>query len=198
MTLAKTKPNALFFIICILLAGFALRAFAQYRGLTGEAAEAAPTPLPAKLPVSPPPSPTSIQTILVAARGFTRVLQFALEEARLRQAALYVLYVRILAVNLPGPASQPHRVRWQDDRQAAEIMYAMLQLGAAAGVKVIPVYAISDDAPASILDLSATLGVDMLVLGTSQRSSLGSLLRGDVVTEVAKHLPETIELLIHG
>ena len=89
-------------------------------------------------------------------------------------------------------------MRWQDDRQAAEIMYAMLQLGAAAGVKVIPVYAISDYAPASILDLSATLGVDMLVLGTSQRSSLGSLLRGDVVTEVAKHLPETIELLIHG
>jgi len=198
LTLAKTKPNALFFIICILLAGFALRAFAQHRGLAGAAAEAAPTPVPAKLPVGQPPSPSSIQTILVAARGFTRVLQFALDEARLRQAALYVLYVRILAVNLPGPASQPQRMRWQDDRQAAEIMYAMLQLGAAAGVKVIPVYAISDDAPASILDLSATLGVDMLVLGTSQRSSLGSLLRGDVVTEVAKHLPETIELLIHG
>src|SRR6266700_1204370 len=198
LTLAKTKPNALFFIICILLVGFALRAFAQHHGLAGEASEAAPTPLPAKLPVGPSPSPTSIQTILVEARGFTRVLQFALDEARLRQAALYVLYVRILAVNLPGPASQPQRMRWQDDRQAAEIMYAMLQLGAAAGVKVIPVYAISDDAPASILDLSATLGVDMLVLGTSQRSSLGSLLRGDVVTEVAKHLPETIELLIHG
>src|SRR6266566_1382967 len=62
LTLAKTKPNALFFIICILLAGFALRAFAQHHGLAGEAAEAAPTPLPAKLPVGP--SPTSIQTIL--------------------------------------------------------------------------------------------------------------------------------------
>src|SRR6266700_4923549 len=104
LTLAKTKPNALFFIICILLAGFALRAFAQHRGLAGAAAEAAPTPVPAKLPVGQPPSPSSIQTILVAARGFTRVLQFALDEARLRQAALYVLYVRILAVNLPGPA----------------------------------------------------------------------------------------------
>src|SRR6266571_1893552 len=198
LTLAKTKPNALFFIICILLAGFALRAFAQHHGLAGEAAEAASTPLPAKLPVGPPSPPTSIQTILVAARGFTRVLQFALEEARLRAATLYVLYVRILAVNLPGPASQPQRVRWQDDRQAAEIMYAMLELAATAGVKIIPVYAISDDVPASILDLSATLGVDMLVVGTSQRSSLGALLRGDVVTEVAKHLPETIELLIHG
>src|SRR6266568_3481100 len=198
LTLAKTKPNALFFIICILLAGFALRAFAQHHGLAGEAAEAAPTPVPAKLPVGQPPSPSSIQTILVAARGFTRVLQFALDEARLRAATLYVLYVRILAVNLPGPASQPQRVRWQDDRQAAEIMYAMLELAATAGVKIIPVYAISDDVPASILDLSATLGVDMLVVGTSQRSSLGALLRGDVVTEVAKHLPETIELLIHG
>jgi hypothetical protein len=47
------------------------------------------------------------QSILVAARGFTPVLRFALEEARLRQGNLYVLYVKQLAVNLPGPFGGP-------------------------------------------------------------------------------------------
>jgi hypothetical protein len=38
----------------------------------------------------------------------------------------------------------------------------------------------------------------MLILGAPQRTSLAALLRGDVVTEVAKHLPENIQLVIHG
>jgi nucleotide-binding universal stress UspA family protein len=62
----------------------------------------------------------------------------------------------------------------------------------------MPVYAVSDDVAASILDLSATLGIDMLVVGAPQRSSLAALLRGDVVTQVARHLPDTIQLVIHG
>jgi len=74
----------------------------------------------------------------------------------------------------------------------------MMELAQKAGVKVLPVYAVSDDVAASVLDLSATLGIDMLVLGAPQRSALAALLRGDVVTEVARHLPETIQLLIHG
>jgi len=57
---------------------------------------------------------------------------------------------------------------------------------------------VNDDVAASILDLSATLGIDMLIVGAPQRSSLAALLRGDVVTEVARHLPDTIQLVIHG
>jgi amino acid transporter/nucleotide-binding universal stress UspA family protein len=198
LTLAKTKPNALFFIVCILLTGFALRAIAQKRAarVQPEAAEEGvevPTPT-----IDLSPLDGSAQAILVAARGWTRVLRFALEEARLRGAVLYVLYVRVVAVNIPAPTAAPDRVRWQDDRPAAEIMYAMFELASPAGVKVVPVYAMSDDASASILDLAATLGVDMLIVGAPQRSSLAALLRGDVVTQVARHLPDTIQLLIHG
>jgi nucleotide-binding universal stress UspA family protein len=199
LTLAKTKPNALYFIVCILLSGFALRAFAQHRAAqAAERPEAPSMPLAQSQTVSSLKPPPKIQAILVAARGITRVLQFALEEARFRGATLYVLFVRVLAVAMPGPAQQPERRRWQDDRAAAEIMQAMLGLGAGAGVRVIPVYIVSEDVTGSILDLSATLGVDMLVLGAPQRSALAALLRGDVVTEVAKNLPDTIELLIHG
>ena len=135
---------------------------------------------------------------MVAARGWTPVLHFAVEEARLRGAILYVLYVRLVSVSMPGPAAQQESAKWQNDRPAAEIMNGMKDLTGAANVRMLPVYAVSDDVSTSVLDLSATLGIDMLILGAPQRSALAALLRGDVVTEVANHLPDTIQLLIHG
>ncbi|MBI3191181.1 MAG: amino acid permease, partial [Pedosphaera parvula] len=105
LTLAKTKPNALFFICCILVSGLSLRAWSQRReGLrtvvvSEEVAAAVAPEATASFQVNLSPG----QSILVAARGLTPVLRFAMEEARLRQATLYVLYVKELAVNLPGP-----------------------------------------------------------------------------------------------
>jgi amino acid transporter/nucleotide-binding universal stress UspA family protein len=196
LTLAKTKPNALFFIICILLSGFALRAVAQ-RGVVTPSGELPLTPETAATPAPPRPQQTPVQAIMVAARGWTPVLHFALEEARLRGAILYVLYVRLVSVSMPGPAAQ-EPAKWQTDRPAAEIMYGMKDLATAASVRMLPVYTVSDDVANSVLDLSATLGIDLLILGAPQRSAMAALLRGDVVTEVAKHLPDTIQLLIHG
>jgi amino acid transporter/nucleotide-binding universal stress UspA family protein len=199
LTLAKTKPNALFFIICILLSGFALRAIAQ-RGVVTPAGELPAPAENAATPAAPPPpaQQTQVQAIMVAARGWTPVLHFAVEEARLRGAILYVLYVRLVSVSMPGPAAQQESAKWQNDRPAAEIMNGMKDLTGAANVRMLPVYAVSDDVSTSVLDLSATLGIDMLILGAPQRSALAALLRGDVVTEVANHLPDTIQLLIHG
>jgi nucleotide-binding universal stress UspA family protein len=138
------------------------------------------------------------QAILVAARGLTPVLRFALEEARLRQGTLYVLYVKELAVNLPGPLQALERTRWQDDPTAAQIMSEMLHLGQENGVAVLPVYVVSENPAATILDLAATLGVDMLMLGARHRRTLAQLFKGDVANQVAKDLPENIQLIIYG
>src|SRR5881394_2406074 len=200
MTLAKTKPNALFFIICILISGFTLRGVAQrhagLRTITVSrevAAAVAPESIPDfRINLNPG------QAILVAARGMTPVLRFALEEARLRKGILYVLFVKELAVALPGPLENTERPRWQDDPQAGKIMYAMLEQGRQNEVQVIPLFAISENPAASILDLSATLGIDILMLGSPHRNKLVSLLKGNVVTEVARNLPENIQLVIHG
>jgi hypothetical protein len=88
------------------------------------------------------------------------VLKFALQEARLRQARLYVLYVKELAVTLPGPLPETERPRWQEDQDAATIMCGMLELGRQNDVAVIPLYAVSENPAMTILDLSATLGID--------------------------------------
>ncbi len=90
------------------------------------------------------------------------------------------------------------RAKWQDDPEANAIMSLMLKEGEARGVNVLPVYAVSEDAAATILDLSATMGVDYLLIGASQRSALTHLLRGSVVTNVAAQLPEDIRLVIFG
>ena len=77
-------------------------------------------------------------------------------------------------------------------------MSLMLKMGEERGICVVPVYAVSEDAAATILDLSATMGVDYLFIGASQRSALAHLLRGSVVTNVAQQLPDSIRLVIFG
>ena len=133
---------------------------------------------------------------MVAARGVTPVLRYAIEEAQLRKASLCVLYVKEVAVFPAGPAMK--RMKWQDDPEASAIMCLVLRIGEERGVVVMPVFASSDDAANTILDLSATLGVDYLMLGASHRSTLRHLLRGSVVETVASGLPEDIQLIIHG
>src|SRR5947209_2957157 len=82
LSIAKTKPNALFFALCVLSLGLGLRGYAQKRAglktlvVTGEMAAA----------ITPGAVRTfrlnldAGQAIMVAARGFTPVLRYALEE----------------------------------------------------------------------------------------------------------------------
>ncbi len=200
LTIAKTKPNALFFVVCILIVGLGLRSFAQRKaGLETitVSKELAAAVNPDTLTAFRPDFTTG-QSILVAARGLTPVLKFALEEAKHRQGNLYVLYVKQLAVNLPGAPARAERPLWQNDPHAARIMSGALELGKAAGVPVIPLFVVSDDPASTIIDLAATMGIDILMLGSPHRSAMSKLLQGDVVTQVARHLPENIQLVIHS
>jgi len=200
LTLARTKPDALFFVVCVLGVGLGLRAYTQKRqGLTT---------LTVTRRVAEMVSPDTIaalqprlqegQKIMVAARGLTPVLSFALDEAQLRKATLCVLYVKEIAVYYTGGPATLGRARWQDDPEANAIMSLMLKLGAERDICVIPVYAVSEDAASTIIDLSATLGVDFLMIGATQRHALANLLRGGVATSVAQQLPDSIQLVIFG
>ena len=200
LTLAHTKPDALFFVICVLGVGLAVRAYTQKKqGLTTMtvthqvAAMVSPD-----LVATMQPRLQEGQKIMVAARGITSVLSFALDEAQLRKATLCVLYVKEIAIYYTGGPTRVGRPKWQDDPEASAIMSLMLKLGAERDICVLPVYAVSEDAAATILDLSATLGVDYLLIGTSQRNALAKLLRGSVVTTVAQQLPDSIQLVIFG
>ena len=200
LTLARTKPDALFFVVCVLGVGLGLRAYTQKRqGLTTltvtrRVAEMVSPDMIATLQ----PRLQEGQKIMVAARGLTPVLSFALDEAQLRKATLCVLYVKEIAVYYTGGPATLGRARWQDDPEANAIMSLMLKLGAERDICVIPVYAVSEDAASTIIDLSATLGVDFLMIGATQRHALANLLRGGVATSVAQQLPDSIQLVIFG
>jgi nucleotide-binding universal stress UspA family protein len=200
LTVARVKEGALFFVCCVVGAGLWVRAYSQRRsGLRTVtvsehlAASVSPEALQNfRLNLTPG------QSIMVAARGLTPVLRYAMEEARLRKGSLYVLYVKELAVALPGPLESPERPRWQDDKTAARIMASMIELGRQNEVQVIPVYSVSEDPAATILDLSATMGIDILMLGARHRRTLAQMFKGDVANRVARELPESIQLIIHG
>ena len=198
MTIARTKSDALFFAVCVLGLGLGLRGYAQKRAglrtltVSQEMAAAVAPESVANIR----PNLESGQIIMVAARGLNPVLRFALEESRLRKATVYVLYVKEVAVTISGPVQMAESPRWQDDLEAAKIMYAMLEMSRQSGVTVIPLYVVSDNAAGTILDFSATMGIDILMLGASHRRTLLSLLKGNVVAEVARNLPENIQLVI--
>src|SRR5881296_240271 len=200
LTLAHTKLDALQFVLAILIGGLALRAYTLKRqGLTTLTVtrEVAKMVTPDLLATMRPRLQES-QKIMVAARGITPVLSFAIDEAQLRKATLFVLYVKEVAVYFTAAGTPLGRSKWQDDPEANAIMCSMFKLGRERGINVIPLYAVSQDAAATIVDLAATMGIDLLVIGASQRPAMAKLLRGSVATNVAQHLPESIHLVIYG
>ncbi len=200
ITLARTKPDALFFVLCVLGVGIGLRAYTQkIQGLTTVTVTREVAKMYNAEAISLlRPEFREGQKIMVAARGVTPVLRFALDEAQLRKAMLCVLYVKELAIYAPAAPVTRVRSRWQDEPHAAAIMSLMIQIGQERDINVVPVYAVSDDPATTILDLSATLGIDYLMLGASHRLSMTKLLKGNVVEKVSAGLPEEIQLIIHG
>ncbi len=201
LTIAYMKPQALYFAVIVVGVGLGLRAYShKVTGLktltiSKEVADLIDPEAVARLR----PRLMEGQKILVAARGPTPVLRFALDEAKLRGASLCVLYIREVAVFL-GAAnySTPRRNRWQDDPQAAPIMSLVLKLGEEIDVCVQPVYAESTDPAGTIVDIAATLGADIVMLGSSHRAKMARLLKGSVIERVASNLPEDIELVIYS
>jgi len=200
ITLAHTKLDALQFVLAVLIGGLALRAYTlKLQGLTTltvtrEVAKMVTPDVAAILR----PQLQEGQKVMVAARGITPVLSFAMDEAQLRKATLCVLYVKEVAVYYTAAGTPLGRAKSQDDPEANAIMSSMLKLGKERGICVVPLYAVSQDAAATIVDLAATMGIDFLVIGASQRSAMAKLLRGSVATNVAQQLPDSIRLIIYG
>ena len=198
-TLAQTKHDALFFVVCVLVVGLALWAYA--RSLTGVTTltvsrEVAQIVRPEFVESLQKP-PQETQKILVCVRGLTPVLRFAMDEAEIRKATLYVFYVREIAVLYPG-ANASGIGAWKDDPEAGAILATAIQIGKERGISVIPLFASATEAAPIIVDTAATIGADFLILGASGRGSLAHVLRGNVTNQVASSLPENIQLIIHG
>ena len=188
VTIAVTKPQAFLFAAILAGVGLFLREAAQRRG--GEKVEEERiVPLGVKEEAKQDLAEDGGR-ILVAAHGMTASAKFALQEAKLRGARVYFLFVREVKVAAEVVG------RLENDAKALEVMGEMEKAAATEKVALTPVYCTANKASDLIVGLAATLGGDLVILGGTRRGVLVNLLRGDTVREVSSQLPDEIPLLV--
>lgn len=196
MSLLIDKPNARYFAVTILAVGLILRGLVHERRMKREAKRTLAAPRPIVDVVATASSEgaagSAAESILCAIRGTGRTLDFALREAANLGSRLYLLFVR----EQPFMTEQDIGRKWQDDSEASEIFAEAKRK--AANMTPLFCYAVSPSAAETIVDVAATLGVSRVILGAPQRSALINLLRGNVIREVSKSLPEEIDLLVYA
>ncbi|TWT41668.1 Universal stress protein family protein [Phycisphaerae bacterium RAS1] len=196
VTIAVTKPMAAAFLCFIVVGGLGLRFVSRPKAAARPTAPAAPPT------IAPPPTPTALRPfdpskpkILVASRGNPSIVRFAIEEARHRDANVFLLFVREVNVTYGGPI----RTLSPDEDPDARQLFADAQTRAVeADVPLQLIYSAGGKAADAILDFAATYAVDLVILGVSRRAALLRALHGDVITTVADHLPVESTLLIHA
>jgi nucleotide-binding universal stress UspA family protein len=87
-------------------------------------------------------------------------------------------------------------MKWQDDPEACAIFNHAL--GRAAGQPPLFCYAVSGSAAETIADVAATVGASRLILGAPRRNAFTKIMRGNLVREVSRLLPEEIDLLVYA
>ncbi len=209
VTIAWEKPWALAFAAGIMVLGLSARWLVHNRErirawFLAEVPTILPMPPEASLPVLAPPGPRAepvtpplipAQRIMVATRGNPKLVRFAVEQARTRQAELLVLFVRQLAVVPMGSVTEPDA---QSDLDAQALFADVESAARETGVPMRLLYAVADNVAEAILDLAVTHGVDLLILGATQRGALWRVMKGDVIQQVGEYLPERTSLVIHA
>jgi amino acid transporter/nucleotide-binding universal stress UspA family protein len=191
------KPGARIFAVSILALGLFLRGLVVEVGKKRESARAPAAPA---VPVGASPEPIRNVTgfaiagppIVCAIRGTGKTLEFAVEEARLSHRPLYLLFIRAL----PALSEADQGRHWKEDEEARKVFSEAADM--AHGHPVFPCYAVSDSVADTIVDITATMGASLLILGAPVRNRLLNLLRGDVVQKVCDILPDDIHLLVYA
>jgi hypothetical protein len=192
------KPGARIFAVSILAIGLVLRGLVAEAGKKKELATAASPAAPVTNGTAPEPAfrlnadAVSGPPMVCAIRGLGKTLEFAIEEAKASHRPLYLLFVRAL----PALSEADQNRRWQEDEEARVIFSHAKTM--ANGHPCFPCYAVSDSVAFTIVDITATMGASLLILGAPIRNRLLHLLRGDIVQRVSEHLPEDIHLLVYA
>ncbi len=191
ITIAIQKHNALIFAVTILGGGLALRAIAK---------AVAPAPLPEMveavnvLTVSEAKEITALyrSSSLVALKTLNLYL---LEEAALRVKAkgensIYLVYVE------ESPPTRELPTELEPSAYSLELLGKAQQEMERRGITAVPIWRMSAEAGKSIAGAAQELGVNTVMIGTTKRSALINLIRGDVLRTLARNLPKDCHLVI--
>jgi nucleotide-binding universal stress UspA family protein len=130
-------------------------------------------------------------TTLVSMRAPNlRLFQEAAARARGKgEQAVYLLFVD----EIPGLFFPP---KTGPSREAREVLATSADFFRRAGLTAVPVWRMAHDAGASIASAARKLGVDVVMVGTSQRSAVWHLLRGNVLESLIRDLPAEMRVWI--
>jgi nucleotide-binding universal stress UspA family protein len=104
-------------------------------------------------------------------------------------AAVYVIFVD----EIPGLFFPP-RTGPSDD--ALEVLNAAVHDINAEGMEAVPIWRLAHNAGASIAEAAEEIGVRCVLMGTTARSTVWQFLRGDVLKELLRELPEPVHVVI--
>ncbi len=193
ITIAIQKQNALFFVITIVGVGLALRYAAKM---------IVPAPMPELasnvnvLTVAEAKELTSLykSSALVALKSFNPVL---LEEAALHVKAMgensvYLSYVE----ETPPSPELPTEI--EPSRESVMVLAKAQGKMEELGITAVPIWQIGDNPGRLIARAAQDLDIKTVAIGTTRRSALVSLLRGDVLRTLAHSLRKECHLLIVG
>jgi amino acid transporter len=128
---------------------------------------------------------------LVAVRAANlRLFQEALARARgAGDAAVYIIFVD----EVPGLFFPP---KAGPSREALNVLQGAVDYFKQAGFTAIPIWRMAHDAGASVAGAARKLGIDAVMVGTSQRNAVWHLLRGNVLKSLVSELPSTTRVWI--
>ena len=130
-------------------------------------------------------------TTLVAVRAANlRLFQEALARARgAGDASVYVIFVD----EIPGLFFPP---KAGPSREARQVLQAAVDYFKQAGFTAVPIWRMAHDAGASVAGAARKLGMEAVMVGTSQRNAVWHLLRGNVLKSLIAELPPTTRVWI--
>ncbi len=193
LTIAYQKHSALLFALTVMGIGLSLR-FAAKKWLPVVAPAIVPNANVLTVSEAKEIAPLYQSSNMVALRFINPYL---LEEAALRAKALgensiYVNYVE------EAPATKSLPVEVEPSAEAMEIFAKAEQVLDEKGITSIPVWQLSQDAGKTIARTAGELGVKTVMIGTTRRNAITSLIRGDVLRTLAINLPKECHLVITG
>ncbi len=191
ITIAFQKHHALIFALTILGAGLALRAIAK---------AVAPAPIPEIVEAVNVLTVSEAKEIAALYRSSSLVAlktlnPYLLEEAALRVKAkgensVYLVYVE------ESPPSRELPTELEPSVYSLELLGKAQQEMEKRGITAVPIWRMGEEAGKSIAGAAQELGVNTVMIGTTKRSALINLIRGDVLRTLARHLPKDCHLVI--
>jgi nucleotide-binding universal stress UspA family protein len=86
----------------------------------------------------------------------------------------------------------------QPSREAREVLADAVAWLNAQGFTAVPIWRLAQEAGDAIVQVALELGVNAILVGTSQRGTLWRFLRGNVLARLAMRTPREVRIVIIG